>query len=148
MVANSTHTTLQDMAGDFSAFTSRLREAKHGSMLTLQDISDKTGLSISTVKKMFSGEAVNPSVYNVAAVCKLLGVSLDDIFGLSTPEADDNTALQQELEHCRRALHGREEQVKQLRHFVYFLTGVLAFALVILAYIVIDALHPAWGFFR
>ena len=147
-MAKSTHTTLQDMAGDFSAFTSRLREAKHGSMLTLQDISDETGLSISTVKKMFSGEAVNPSVYNVAAVCKLLGVSLDDMLGLSAAGADDNAALQQELEHCRRALHGREEQVKQLRHFVYFLTGVLAFALVILAYILMDALHPAWGFFR
>ncbi len=147
-MANSAHTTLQDMAGDFSVFTLRLREAKHTSMLTLQDISDKTGLSISTVKKMFSGEAVNPSVYNVAAVCKLLGVSLDDMLGLSTQETDNNAALQHELEHCRRALHGREEQVKQLRHFVYFLTGMLAFALVILAYIVIDALYPEWGFFR
>ena len=144
----TTHTTLQELSEHFNAFTTRMREAKHKSMLTLQGIADGTGLSISTVKKLFSGEAVNPSVYNVAAVCKLLGVSLDDMLGLSTQEADNNAALQQELEHCRRALHGREEQVKQLRHFVYFLTGMLAFALVILAYIVIDALYPAWGFFR
>lgn len=136
------------VAHKYNDFTAALREAKHKSMLTLQDIADGAGLSISVTRKMFSGEAVSPSVYNVAAICKLLGVSMDDMFGLSAPETDDNAALRQELEHCRSALHGRVEQVNQLRRFVYVLVGVLGFTLVILAYIVIDALHPDWGLFR
>ena len=51
--------------------------------LTYHDISDASGVPLSTVQNFFSKLSKAPSIYTVAPICKALGISLDEIFGIS-----------------------------------------------------------------
>lgn len=48
-----------------------------------QDIADRSGLSASTVRNFLSGGNKSPSMHTVVLICKTLGVSLDDYFGIT-----------------------------------------------------------------
>jgi len=45
--------------------------------LTYQDISDASGVPLSTVQNYFSKLSKAPSFYTVVAICKSLGISID-----------------------------------------------------------------------
>ena len=51
--------------------------------LTYQEISDTSGVPLSTVQNFFSKFSKAPSIYTVAPICKALGISLDEVFGIS-----------------------------------------------------------------
>lgn len=146
-MAKLKETILQQMAEKFDAFVPALRQAKSASGMTLEQIADETGVSNSVITKLFSGNAANPTLTAVAPVCKLLGVSLDSLFGLSHPDGS-YSELQNELDYCKRTLADRDKQIKQARRLQYFLFAFALLVLAILAYIICDALHPAWGLFR
>ena len=50
--------------------------------LTYQEISDDSGVPLSTVQNFFSKFSKSPSIYTVAPICKALGISLDEAFGI------------------------------------------------------------------
>lgn len=69
--------------------------------LTYQDISDASGVPLSTVQNFFSKFSKSPSIYTVAPICKALGISLDESFGISehlTPTEETLQARNDELE--------------------------------------------------
>lgn len=51
--------------------------------LTYQDISDASGVPLSTVQNFFSKLSKAPSIYTVAPICKVLGISLDEVFEIT-----------------------------------------------------------------
>ncbi len=64
--------------------------------LTYHDISDASGVPLSTVQNFFSKMSKAPSIYTVAPICKVLGISLDEVFGISE-------RLTRQRKPCKRA---------------------------------------------
>lgn len=65
--------------------------------LTYQDISNASGVPLSTVQNFFSKFSKAPSIYTVAPICKAMGISLDEVFGISEH-------LTRPRKHCRRVM--------------------------------------------
>lgn len=91
------------------------REARDRQNITIQDLADETGISISTIGNFFATKSKAPNVYNAGAICAVLGVSLDRYFGIieMLPPEDQMAQLQHdhhnELEIAR--LEGNMEQM-------------------------------------
>lgn len=76
------------------------RIRKEDLKLTYQEISDDSGVPLSTVQNFFSKFSKSPSIYTVAPICKALGISLDEAFGISehlTPTEETLQARNDEM---------------------------------------------------
>lgn len=139
-------TALDHVSAIAEILVEKLCSAKTAHDMSLQDMSEKSGVSKSTISKLLSGNIGNPNVFTVAAICKTLDVSLDAIFEIS--HSENSPELQNKLDYCERTLADREKQLKQARQGQYLLFAFAMFLLALVGYIVCDALHPAWGLFR
>lgn len=123
------------------------REARDRLNYTNQDIADKTGIPLSSVKNFFAGTSKAPSVINAGLICKFLGVSLDDYFEI-TPTEDTEAQLRRQLKEDRiNSENQRLTEVNGLRKeldksrlstilVLSFLCAILAAALIF--YIIVD----------
>ena len=145
---------LQEIQPYCDALAPNLKAEKERQHLTLPRIAEETGVPEHTVAKFFSGSLSNPSVHHVAAYCRLLGVSMDALYGMDHPQTDPE--LRQELAVTKMDLARTREQmeiykkgVSDRRPVIYGLAGmcVLLFAL-LTTYIVLDALNPDVGLIR
>lgn len=106
---------------------------------TYQDIADESGVSVNAVAQFIRGETKNTYIQTAAPICKALGVSIDDAYGIKctgrSSEADD---LRQELTHTR--------QVCRIYKRVATGFGVLV-GLALIA-LIVDLLNPNVGWFR
>ena len=82
-------TIIQRIQPNCDSLWQRLKAAKEASHKTNQQIANETGISISTISKFFSGASSAPSVFNIAALCICLDVSLDDLMGIRPPAPSD-----------------------------------------------------------
>lgn len=82
---------------------------------TNQEIAENADLSVGTVAQFFRGDIKNPSVYTVGPICREVGVSIDDYFGIENADTDkpdaelealraDNAALHSQLALCQKSL--------------------------------------------
>lgn len=76
---------IQELAPFIGAYHRKIRNAKDRSGMTLEELSEKSGVSFSTVSRLYAGTQADPRLYNSAAICKALGLSLDELFGLENP---------------------------------------------------------------
>lgn len=76
---------IQELQPYCDAFQGRIREAKDSKGYTLQRLIDESGVPKSAVNNINAGKQVNPLLYNAAALCKVLDLSLDELFGLEKP---------------------------------------------------------------
>lgn len=60
--------------------------------ITYQSIADQSDLPLSTVKKYFSADSKAPAITTAGPICKVLGVSLDEYFGIT-----DKLTMSEEL---------------------------------------------------
>lgn len=131
-----------------------VKKHKERRRVTNQQIADATGVPISTVAKFFSGALKSPGLYNVAAMCAYLGVSLDALFGINGAEGE--TAKD---EHIRALEHEVAERTAQTERLMSMLEGerrsrrrvLIAFlgvVVVMLAVLAVDALNGDLGFIR
>lgn len=145
--------SIQEMAGHIEKFPQKLKYAKEDQHLTNAQVSEMSGISISTVNKLLGGVQSDPKLYNAAAICKALGLSMDDLFGLSHSEdsPDELTRKLHETElECVR-LRGENERLKEVNQIrkeqlnarkpvTYMLLGLCAvLALALVAYLLVDA---------
>lgn len=83
---------IQDLAPFIGAYQGKIRRAKDASGMTLEELSNESGVSFSAVSRLYAGTQADPRLYNSAALCKTLGLSLDELFGLEnrvgSPEKD------------------------------------------------------------
>lgn len=81
---------IQDLQPYIDTFQAKVRKAKDASGLTLPELTELSGVSYSSVCRTNAGTMSNPLLYNSAAICKTLGLSLDELFGLQkSPENPD-----------------------------------------------------------
>ena len=131
----------------------RCQERKELLKLTHQDIADKANLPLQTVKNFFSRASKAPSVYTVAAICKVLGISLDEVFGISEHLTPTEETLQARNDELERHVDAKADTIEIMRRGVRIRNGVILIlfvAMVLLAAwcLYIDLHCTDYGFWR
>lgn len=75
------------------------REARDRQNITIQELADETGISISTIGNFFASKSKAPNVYNAGAICAALGVSLDRYFGITEKLSPEDQIAQLQCNH-------------------------------------------------
>lgn len=64
---------IQDLAPFIGAYQGKIRRAKDASGMTLEELSNESGVSFSAVSRLYAGTQADPRLYNSAALCKTSG---------------------------------------------------------------------------
>ena len=150
-----TMSAIQELAPYIEDYPHRVRAAKEEKHYTISDIIERSGVSASAVNKLLAGTQMEPKLYNSAALCKVLGLSMDELFGLVAPEGSDRQAREEmhqlQLENVRLEAENRmgAERVDAQRPVILALL-VLCTALcaALAGYIAIDAQISNAGLIR
>ncbi len=137
---------IQDLAPYIDAFPGRIRKAKDEEGITVEELADRSGASFSAVSRLYSGAQTNPQLYNAVAMCKVLGLSLDELFGLQPP-VDSPSELQAKVHELKvenarlvAANEVQRTQIKSVHSICYILVFFCVFfAMSLIAYLVFDA---------
>lgn len=137
------------------------REARDRQNITIQDLADETGISISTIGNFFASKSKAPNVYNAGAICAALGVSLDRYFGITeklSPEdqiaqLQHNHQSELEIAHMKGCMEQMEKTIdyqrKKARLTKFAIYGLMLvcsmFMAVIVGYIFFDYRVPNQG---
>lgn len=121
--------------------------------LTYQDISDASGVPLSTVQNFFSKFSKAPSIYTVAPICKAMGISLDEVFGISEHLTPTEETLQARNDELERHVDAKADTIEIMRRGVRIRNGViliLFIAVMLLAAwcVYIDLHCTDYGFWR
>lgn len=121
--------------------------------LTHQDIADKADLPLQTVKNFFSRASKSPSVYTVAAICKVLGISLDEAFEISEHLTPTEETLQARNDELERHVDAKADMIEIMRRGVHIRNGAIAVMFVIIVFLAawcvyIDFHCIDYGFWR
>lgn len=131
----------------------RCQEQKDLLRLTHQDIADKAGLPLQTVKNFFSRASKSPSVYTVAAICKVLGISIDEAFGISERLTRNEETLQARNDELERHVDAKTDTIEIMRRGVRIRNVVIVLMFVIIVilaawYVYVDIHCTNYGFWR
>lgn len=116
---------------------------------TNQEIAENSELSVGTVAQFFRGDIKNPSVYTVGPICREVGVSMDEYFGIENADTDkpdielealraDNDAMRSQLALCKKSL-------RMHRLVTLILLGIVVLCVIAL---LIDLSSPNIGWVR
>ena len=146
---------IQELEPYISAYQGKMRRAKDASGMTLEELAERSGVSNSAVNRLYAGTQADPKLFYSAALCKTLGLSLDEMFGLEQP-TDSPSELQTrnhklELENVRltAANEMQRAQIKSTHAICYllaFFCAVLSLSLIV--YLVIDSQITDAGIIR
>lgn len=162
---------MQNMQPYFDAYQEEIKKAKNSSGMTLQELSDKTGVPYNNICTVNAGSMKQPLLYYSAATCKVLGLSLDKLFGLQTTEdakelaetKSENHNLTKEIEETKAESRQFEienacmkrdvEHFKHLstiyRPLIFGLIGICAILLcAVIGYIIFDIQLKNIGLFK
>ena len=118
---------------------------------TNQDVAENTDLSVGTVSQFLRGDIKNPSVYTVGPICREMGVSIDDYFGIlhdepaASAESSDAEKLLAENAALRAQLAQQQKSLRMHRLVTLILLGILLLCALAL---VADVLIPSIGWIR
>ena len=118
---------------------------------TNQDVAENTDLSVGTVSQFFRGDIKNPSVYTVGPICREMGVSMDEYFGIphdepaEPAEPPDAEKLRAENAALRAQLAQQQKSLRMHRLVTLILLGILLLCALAL---VADVLIPSIGWIR
>lgn len=124
----------------------KMQALKDETKMTYQDIADKSGVPLSTVKRIFSGRTPDPGVTTVIAIVEAMGGTVDDI--QSTPlNSDDGEhispkSIEQLCTVYERSLKDKNRLIK-----AQFIT-IVAMIAVLLFFLIWDLYNPNIGFIR
>ena len=89
---------IQELAPYISAYQGNIKRAKEDQHYTIDRLVEESGVSRSAVTKLCAGTQQDPKLYNSAALCRVLGLSLDELFGLVQP-AESPEELTEQIHH-------------------------------------------------
>lgn len=120
-------------------------------------LAEESGVAESTLNKMLSGAIVNPGLIQTAAICHVLGLSLDKEMGLEPAGPENAGALLKEKDRAIERLLERSrmqtEKLKEVRGTYRPLVAWLCGLCVLLTagwgiYVVMDVRQPERGLIR
>ena len=100
------------MRGSLQELCAQARDAQH---ISMQQLIDETGIPEGTIKKFFTSCSKNPSVYNAGLICSVLGISLDEYFGIekTITTEDELVQVSEQLEH-QKQIHDADVHIANL----------------------------------
>ncbi len=124
----------------------KMQALKDETKMTYQDIADKSGVPISTVKRIFSGRTPDPGVTTVIAIVEAMGGTADDIQSTPLNSADGEHISPKSIEQLcavyERSLRDKNRLIK-----AQFIT-IVAMIAVLLFFLIWDLYNPNIGFIR
>lgn len=114
------------------------REEKDHKRLTNQSVADASGISLNAVSQYLRGETKNASVYTVGPICKAIGVSMDDYFGIARDGESTDERQQMKMEYMEKTL-------RTYTRLVYLFGVIVLMAMIAL---ILDLANPSIGWFR
>jgi transcriptional regulator with XRE-family HTH domain len=75
-----------------SEFGDRLRMARQAKGLTLRQVSEAGGISVTYLSDLERGALRNPTLDTLTGIARALGVSINDLLGVSDPAETDGSA--------------------------------------------------------
>ena len=115
---------------------------------TNQDIADESGLSVNAVGQFLRGETKSPSVDTAGPICAVLGVSMDEHFGVDAQTEDDTSEVERlrlQLENAERVNAIYEKALKRKNVQLWVLSAIILIALLAL---LVDLCNPNVGWIR
>lgn len=135
---------MEDMQSYFDEYPEALRKARASSSLTLAELARISGVPYNSICSVNSGTTKQPLLYYSAATCKALGLSLDELFGITNTEGSVTqlkrinalevkaACLENDVEHHRR-------MNAVYRPLIFCLVGVCTILLCVgVGYIIVD----------
>lgn len=101
-------------------------------------------LTVANSKKFFSRASKSPSVYTVAAICKVLGISLDEVFGISKHLTPTEETLQARNDELERHVDAKADMIEIMRRGVRIRNVVIAIMFVIIVLLAAWCLYIDW----
>ena len=89
---------IQELAPYIFAYQGSIKRAKEDQHYTIDRLVEESGVSRSAVTKLCAGTQQDPKLYNSAALCRVLGLSLDELCGLVKP-AESPEELTEQIHH-------------------------------------------------
>lgn len=150
-----TVSAIQDLAPYIESYQGAIKCAKDAQGYTIQRLVDESGVSYSAVAKLMNNTQANPTLFNSIAICMVLGLSVDALFGLEKPVDAEAQAKQRihelELENVRltAANNMMAAQLAAHKPIIYGLLAVSALLLcAVIGYIVFDIQLKNIGLFQ
>ena len=159
---DSKMSAMSELQPYFDSYLEKMRKAKNSSGLTLQELSDLSGVPYNNICDTNSGRTKQPLLFYEAAKCKMLGLSLNALCGLDEPRMSDFAQQQRihELElknvqqagDVRRLTEVNVEKDKRLyshRPMLYALIAMcVILTMALIGYMIFDASVTTAGLFK
>lgn len=120
----------------------KLIKLKETRKLTNQQISDLSGVPLSTVTRIFNGQTDNPNFQTIADIVMSMDGSLDELLGLEKQYEDKDTDKDKLILLYQEILKTKNKYIKFL---VALLTTIMAVFLIL---IIVDVLCGKIGYIR
>lgn len=104
---------IQELAPYISAYQGNIKRAKEDQHYTIDRLVEESGVSRSAVTKLCAGTQQDPKLYNSAALCRVLGLSLDDLFGLVQPAESPEELTEQICRAQKRQAGGNNSRAER-----------------------------------
>lgn len=150
-------------------FRDGYRDAKYSSYT---ELADESGIPLSTVNRFLSGTIKNPGILYLAAMARAINarmgytlISLDELTGIDPLKSSRSLEMDELYAACaakdrriteltRNAgvadekINIQRRALDERRPTVALLFVVIFMLILLLTYVIVDATHPEWGFFR
>lgn len=120
----------------------KLQNLKNSSGMTIQEISDKSKVSLPTVKRIFSGQTPDPGYSSVIAIIKALNGSIDDIQEVMQENSRSAEVTKKMCSVYEQNIHEKNQLIKCLLIISISMRAIFIFLLIW------DLFNPNIGFFR
>lgn len=149
----------QDLQPYIQSYPYKIKKARVDKGLTQKELAEVAGVPLSSIQKLNVNN--QDALFNCAAVCRVLDVSMDELFGLRPP-ADVSELSSQihslELENARKdgeigrlnaVSDGDRQRINSLRSLVLALAGFCTLlVMVVIGYMIFDAHILTAGLFH
>ena len=116
--------------------------------INYQEIADQTGIPLQTVRNFFSTASKAPSIQTAAPICKVLGVSIDEYFGITDKLtmseevlSAKNDTLRAHKKELEKHLVDNDKTMKIMMDGVHTRNRIIAVLLVLLCLTLAYALY-------
>lgn len=106
---------IDELSPYIRAYPEAFRTARARCGLTNEELSERSGVPYSTVRNAQSGNG-GVTIVQAAALARVLGLSIDEMFGAVKPEAEQQRAeLEQRIRALELELADRNSEIRSLR---------------------------------
>ena len=107
-------TSMEKLSPYFEAYCGRIKQRRLELGMTVNELSEKSGVPYSNVSRINSGSQANPLLFNSAALADTMGMSLNELMGL-LPDVGDPYLLQDSIHGLELSSAKKDAELNRLR---------------------------------